>query len=243
MKGRWQRTIGSMPASHILPQPRPLDGSRIRAIASAARSREDLWRQIVNTLDVRSMAEIGVFRGDYSVEILAHCPTVQAYYMVDPWRHLNDWNKPANVSDMTFARYYLWVQARTAQWSHRVHILRGRTVDVIDQIADHSLDFVYIDGDHTLRGITIDLIRTYAKVRDGGWIGGDDFMPSIWQHPPQYDPTLVFPFAVHFAEAIGAVIYALPFGQFLMRKSVDGFSFVDLTGRYPTPSLFEQFDR
>lgn len=188
------------------------------------------------------MAEIGVFRGDFSVEILDGCPSVTTYFMVDPWRHLEDWNKPANTDDVTFARYYLWVLARTSKWSDRVRILRGRTVDVIDQIADASLDLVYIDGDHTLRGITVDLIRTYPKIREGGWIGGDDFRPSIWQHARRFDPTLVFPFAVHFAEAVGAVVYALPHNQFLMSKSATGFRFIDLTGRYQKLSLLDQMD-
>jgi len=214
-----------------------LSEDRIRVIAATAGSRAELWRLIVTAAHVGSMAEIGVFRGDFSVEILDHCPAVQTYYMVDPWRHLDNWNKPANTDDVTFARYYLWVQARTARWSDRVRMLRGRTADVIDDIPDATLDLVYIDGDHTLRGITLDLIRSYPKVREGGWIGGDDFTPTIWQHPPRFDPTLVFPFAVHFAEAMAAVIYALPYDQFLIRKSATGFRFVDLTGHYPDLSL------
>ncbi|MEO0338135.1 MAG: riboflavin synthase, partial [Bacteroidota bacterium] len=41
-------------------------------------------------------------------------------------------------------------------------ILRGKTTEVINKIKDNSLDFVYIDGDHTLRGITIDLINIWS---------------------------------------------------------------------------------
>ncbi|HYE86578.1 MAG TPA: class I SAM-dependent methyltransferase [Vicinamibacterales bacterium] len=214
-----------------------LDDSRIRAIAGSATSREELWTRLVSAAGVETMVEIGVFRGDFSAEILAHCPRVSTYFMIDPWRHLDGWNKPANVDDRTFAKFFLWVRARTAQWPDRIRILRGRTVDVIDHIADQSLDLAYIDADHTLRGITIDLVRSYPKIRDGGWIGGDDFMPDIWQHPSPYDPTLVFPFAVHFAEAVGAEIYALPFYQFLFRKSATGFRFIDLTAQYPDVSL------
>ncbi len=67
-------------------------------------------------------------------------------------------------------------------------------------------------------------------------------MASIWQHQPRFDPTLVFPFAVHFAEAMSAVIYALPYDQFLMRRSATGFRFIDLTGRYQKLSLLDQMD-
>jgi hypothetical protein len=42
-------------------------------------------------------------------------------------------------------------------------VLRGRTKEVIDDIPDNSLDFAYIDGDHTLRGITVDLIKVFPR--------------------------------------------------------------------------------
>ena len=59
-----------------------------------------------------------------------------------------------------------------------------------------------------------------------GFLGGDDFCTSIWQHRERFEPTLVYPFAVHFAEAMDAPIIALPHNQFLIQK-VDGFAFVD----------------
>jgi hypothetical protein len=115
---------------------------------------------------------------------------------------------------------------------------------VIDQIPDGSLDFAYVDGDHTLRGITVDLISVYPKIRDGGWIGGDDFSPTIWQHSAEFEPTLVFPLAVHFAEAVGARIYGLPFKQFLIEKAPGpAHEFIDLTGRYGDLELGRQLDQ
>jgi hypothetical protein len=109
---------------------------------------------------------------------------------------------------------------------------------VIDQIPDGSLDFAYIDGDHTLRGITIDLIRLLPKVKEGGIIGGDDFVNTPWQHDTRFEPTLVCPFAVYFAEAVSLPIMAMPHKQFMIRKSREAsFSFVDLTGAYSDLSL------
>src|SRR6266568_8067711 len=81
-------------------------------------------------------------------------------------------------------------------------VLKGRTSAVIDEIPDQSLDFAYIDGDHTLKGITVDLTCVYPKVRVGGFLTGDDFTSSIWEHKTTFEPTLVYPFAVYFAEAV-----------------------------------------
>ena len=106
------------------------------------------------------------------------------------------------------------------------------------------LDFVYIDGDHTLRAISIDLIKVYPKVRAGGWIGGDDFTHTVWQHGARFEPTLVFPFAVYFGEAVGARIFGLPHLQFLICKPTEtetSFEFVDLSESYPDTTLQGQF--
>ena len=44
---------------------------------------------------------------------------------------------------------------------------------------------------------------------------------------------MTFPLAVHFAEAVGARVCALPFKQFLIVKAAGGrYQFVDLTARY-----------
>ena len=105
-----------------------------------------------------------------------------------------------------------------------------------------KLDFAYIDADHTLKGIAIDLIRVYPKVRAGGFLGGDDFTRSVWEHNTRFEPTLVFPFAVYFAEAVDATIYALPYSQFCLQKtSASQFAFVDLTGLYDDVGLQNQF--
>lgn len=186
------------------------------------------------------MAEIGIYRGDFARVMLERCPSIERYWMVDPWRHLSDWNKPANTDDRSFESIREAALAATEQFASRRLVLRGKTTEVIDQIPDGSLDAVYIDGDHTLRGICIDLIRMFDKVRDGGWIGGDDFVPSIWQHRTRYEPTLIFPFAVHFAEAKSVPIFALPFGQFLICKNSTGFAFVDLTGAFKSTELAPQ---
>jgi len=58
------------------------------------------------------------------------------------------------------------------------------------------------------------------------------------QHDAAYEPTLVCPFAVYFAEAIGLPFVALPHKQLLIQKAADGaFSFVDLVETYSDLSL------
>jgi predicted O-methyltransferase YrrM len=203
----------------------------------------EFWAAFLRRFEARTVAELGVFRGAFAAHMLANCPALETYYMIDPWRHLDDWNKPANRDDRTFQEIFADAMRRTREHERRRVVLRGRTTEVIDQVADASLDVAYVDADHTLRGVMIDLVSIYPKVRPGGWIGGDDFAPSIWQHGSAYEPTLVFPLAVHFAEAVRARIYGLPRNQFLIEKRPDrGFTFVDLTGTYGDVSLRAQLE-
>ena len=221
-----------------------VDEARLREWSDAASSRTELWTRFVDETGAATVAEIGVYRGQFAAKLLGDCPGISTYYMIDPWRNLADWNKPANKPDDVFRKFFDESMERTAAHEAKRVVLRGTTAEVIDQIPDGSLDFAYIDGDHTLRGITIDLVRSWPKIRDGGWIGGDDFTPSIWQHDDAFEPTLVFPLAVHFAEAMDARIYGLPHKQFLIEKAADsGHAFVDLTGRYGDLELKRQLDR
>jgi hypothetical protein len=211
---------------------------RLRAIASRNGSRENLWVDFINSFGLQEIAEIGVYRGDFAQVLLRRCEGLTRYYMIDPWKHLADWNKPSNHTDVQLEAYYRESLAKTDFAAGKRVVLRGKTTDVIGQIADETLDFAYVDGDHTLKGITIDLISVYPKVKVGGYLTGDDFSSSIWQHQTAFEPTLVFPLSVYFAEAVGATIFALPHSQFCLQKGAERhFSFVDLTGEYGDTSL------
>jgi len=214
----------------------------IRECVKESNSRFDLWVHFLNSTKIENLVELGVYQGDFAEKLLKHCDSIKRYYMIDPWRHLDNWNKPANKEDDIFEQFLSETISKTDFAADKRVILRGKTTEVVDKIRDADLDFAYIDGDHTLKGIAIDLIRLFPKIRDGGWIGGDDFSKTVWQHATTFEPTLVFPFAVYFAEAVGARIYALPNAQFLMEKnSNQSFAFTDLTSNYGNTGLREQF--
>lgn len=198
--------------------------------AAAAANRIDLWRRIFQGHGVTRIAEVGVWCGEYAAAMLAGCPGISSYYLIDPWRPLDDWHKPANVPADRFTEVHRAAMAAVAFASSRVVVLRGTTREVADAIPDGSLDAVYVDGDHTLRGITIDLVRMLPKLRPDGLLGGDDFFADPWHHGAAYEPTLVAPFAVHFAEAMELPIVALPFRQFVIRNRPSTFSFTNASG-------------
>lgn len=216
----------------------PITELNLKPIVTSCASRNELWVRLFDVIQPHDVAEIGVWKGEFAKEILQGCKSIDRYFMVDPWAHLPTWNKPFNIDEAGFEAVYAEAMNATSFAASRVVVLRGQTNDVIDQIPDGSLDAAYIDGDHTLRGITIDLIRLLPKVKNGGIIGGDDFVATPWQHDVRFEPTLVCPFAVYFAEAMNLPIVAMPHNQFIIRKGEGlSFSFTDMTGAYSDLSL------
>ncbi len=50
-----------------------------------------------------------------------------------------------------------------------------------------------MEGNRTLRGITLAMLLLWPKVRDGGAIGGDDLSQTAQQHGPAYESAMVSP--------------------------------------------------
>jgi hypothetical protein len=215
-----------------------INGIEIAALLRGSCSRIELWRRFICAQSTRVMAEVGVWKGDFAADLLKVKSNLEIYYMIDPWKNLPDWNKPFNVGDEKFDEIYREMDNKTAFAASKRRILRGRTMEVVSEIPDESLDFAYIDADHTLRGITIDLIKIWPKIKTRGFIGGDDFTITPRQHDAKFEPTMVCPFSIYFAEAMNVPITALEHGQFLIHKDeAAGHSFRDPTGLYQDISL------
>ena len=205
----------------------------IKQIADTAGSRVEMWARIIQAQKAATIAEVGVYKGEFAQAVLAACDCIEHYTMIDPWRHLKDWHKPANGPDEHLAGIFEQAMQNTAFAKDKITVLRDETKNAAPEIPDHSLDLAYIDGDHTLRGITIDLNSMWDKIKPGGLIGGDDFTKSVWQHGALYDPTFVCPYAIYFSEAKNVPIVALPRAQFLILKdSSMGFELIDFAGGY-----------
>jgi predicted O-methyltransferase YrrM len=57
-----------------------------------------------------------------------------------------------------------------------VTILESDSVKASENFKDKSLDFVFIDGDHTYDGVINDLKAWDKKIKDGGTIAGHDYV-------------------------------------------------------------------
>lgn len=61
------------------------------------------------------------------------------------------------------------------QHTPRATVLEMTTRDAAAQVPDASLDFVFIDADHSKAAVEEDVRCWRPKVRAGGWLGGHDY--------------------------------------------------------------------
>lgn len=190
------------------------------------KNRFKLWKNIINEYGLSkntkiNILEIGVWKGNFVKYMLDNCECINKYYLIDPWKKLDDWNKPYNVENETFNRIYDEVCNKLNIYKDKTVFLRGTTDEVINNIPNNSIDIIYIDADHTAKGIVIDLIMSFPKVKNGGILGGDDYVKNIFQHDiKKYDPTMVKPvfdgFIIAYKNKISEIMTNE--NQFLLKK-------------------------
>lgn len=128
-------------------------------------------------------AEIGVFEFEFADHILSHWKG-RRLWCVDPWvkQSPKEWRGELSRRDDW---PHLWQRALTrAKMSARIALLRCYSHEAAPQIDDASLDFVYLDGNHSLRHVLQDLDLWWPKVKAGGIFGGHDYVND--GGPPHY---------------------------------------------------------
>lgn len=65
--------------------------------------------------------------------------------------------------------------AYAERFSDRASLITESTHTAHRHFADGSLDFVFIDADHSYEGAREDIRLWRSKVKTGGWVGGHDY--------------------------------------------------------------------
>jgi predicted O-methyltransferase YrrM len=112
-------------------------------------------------------AEIGVLYGVNS-EVLLKANQGLKLFCVDPWIPYG--NRKINIIRKRF-RSTMKLLA-----PYNVQYIRKMSMDALSDIADNSLDFVYIDANHHYSFVKEDIIEWSKKVRSGGIVSGHDYI-------------------------------------------------------------------
>jgi hypothetical protein len=163
----------------------------VRRLRGTPPPRTDARRALLELLPPGSVgAEIGVHLGDFSRRLLDVVRPAKLY-LIDPWLHMSSeqyqqawYGGQARGGQKEMDTRYDQVLTRFAAEirSGQVEVRRGLSTEVGQTLPDAHLDWVYIDGNHLYEFAKQDLELYFGKVRDGGYLTGDDYREGGWWH-------------------------------------------------------------
>lgn len=159
---------------------------KARAKSDRKASKDKIREVFLGRLPTGGVAiEIGVWHGDFSEQILRLIQP-EKLYLIDPWATVTEDSHAeafvGRTEDAKMERIFAKVQARFASQiaAGQVEIIREWSQAALARFAPESIDFAYVDGDHSYEGVKADLAALYPKMRAGGVMAFDDYHRRGW---------------------------------------------------------------
>jgi len=115
-----------------------------------------------------SGVEVGVEKGYFSEHILKHWTGF--LYLVDPYEKY-----AAYAEEYAHEENYDRMLKALSGFRDRYKHLKMYSKDACHEFVDNSLDFVYLDANHSYESVKEDLECWWPKVKPGGLFAGDDY--------------------------------------------------------------------
>ena len=120
-------------------------------------------------------AEVGVSQGTNLAYMLVNSPSISKIFAIDPYLAYQDWcgfvSQEMQDQNKAITKYKM----DSLGLSDRIEFVYKPSDEACNDIEDGSLDFIYIDGDHSYEWAYKDFNNYYSKVKTGGIFAGHDF--------------------------------------------------------------------
>ena len=159
-------------------------------------NRIDLLDFIQKDIEPFLSAEIGVFRGEFSEQILRAMPQTDLV-MVDLWKHQKEdvYRDSSNLTNYKFKKAKAECEKRVSIFNTGKTFVQEDSAKASSRFANSSFDFIYIDGNHSYDGTKADIEAWYPKLRRGGYFAGHDYDNYIGTTTTVQTKTAVLEFA------------------------------------------------
>lgn len=147
----------------------------------------------------KRLAEIGV-RAGTGLRLLALAQP-DLLIGVDRWSASGDKSKnDGPLTQKALDGFYQNLCSLRRDFWPFLRLIRNDSVAAAAEVADGSLDFVFIDADHTYEAVRADLRAWWPKVRIGGTLAGHDFLERTTDDGVQFG---VVQAVTEFAKQVG----------------------------------------
>ena len=130
-------------------------------------------------------AELGVEQGRFS-ELILSTVRPKKLYLIDSWIDVMTGKFRNQEETLRQEKNYNDVRKKFQKYLE-VEIIRESSVDASKLFENNSLDWIYIDADHSYEGVSKDLIEWGEKIKLGGFMCGHD-----WTTKPKKKHGVIF---------------------------------------------------
>jgi len=121
-------------------------------------------------------AEVGVKNGN-NARLMFDRINPEKFHLIDPWGVYDDdvylKHVPQNEMEIAYQNVLAW--ANHPERQGRVELTRDYSFNAATKFNDGYFDWVYIDGYHDYENIYRDLKSFAPKIKEGGFLCGDDY--------------------------------------------------------------------
>lgn len=128
---------------------------------------------MLNRLGFKVGAEIGVYQGNYSKDLLRRISGLKLYG-IDCWENYEGY-KDFNMYQQQHIHEAYEIAKENVK-GYDCELIKMYSTDAAKLFKDESLDFVFIDGNHDYEHVVEDIAAWSKKVRRGGVIYGHDYV-------------------------------------------------------------------
>jgi cephalosporin hydroxylase len=136
----------------------------------------NFYDRIIHQFNNAVFVEIGVWKGQsimYLAEKAKELNKNIKLYAVDTFKGSEEHvDHPDIINDKVYDIYLENIEPL----KEYITTIKGSSHEVYTQFEDESIDFLFIDGDHSYKAVQKDLKFWYPKVKKGGIISGHDYM-------------------------------------------------------------------
>jgi len=175
-------------------------------------NRQEMFRFFCDKITNPTLLEIGVFKGDFLNFIIENCK----FNHIDAVDLFDGIGCSADVdgNSMIYCdlnENYLNLNKKY-EYIENVKIHKFNSIDFLKNQFDNKYDIIYIDGDHSYEGVKNDLINSFHKIKNGGYIMGHDYETNTEKTKNIYD----------FGVKRAVDEFCIKYKQKILTKALDG---------------------